>query len=120
MNVPLCNHTRKANAVDYDIGRRLTACRKSLGISRKTLAEKIGITAQQLHKYETGANRLPVSRLCDIARALNIQAHILLPCTEDSITVASSLGLIRDFQRIGPMHQQAIRQLVAIIAESPS
>ncbi len=119
MNAPICNHTRKTSAVDHSIGRRIADCRKALGLSRKTLAEKIGITAQQLHKYETGVNRLPVSRLCDIASALGIQAHVLLPQAEASVTAASSLGLMRDFQRIGPLHQNAIRHLITIIAESP-
>jgi transcriptional regulator with XRE-family HTH domain len=120
MNAPICNPTRKTGAIDHNIGQRIADCRKALGLSRKTLAEKIGSTTQQLHKYETGANRLPVSHLCDIARALNIQAHLLLPQAEGSATAASSLGLVRDFERIGPTHQQAIRQLVAIIAEGPA
>lgn len=58
--------------IDVKIGQRLWELRKSCGLTQKDLAEKLGISFQQLQKYENGSNRLSVSRAVEIANALNI------------------------------------------------
>ncbi len=55
-----------------EVGDRLRQCRKLKGLSQIALARLIGVSYQQLQKYEKGQNRLSLSRLVDIAKALNI------------------------------------------------
>lgn len=62
---------RSAGAVDREIGARVRARRLEIGMSQERLAEVLGITFQQVQKYEKGVNRIAASRLCDIAKALD-------------------------------------------------
>src|SRR3712207_4542560 len=66
------NTARKTTAVDHLVGARVRLRRQSLGMSQTELGEKIGVTFQQLQKYETGANRIGASRLVSIAGALGV------------------------------------------------
>ena len=63
---------RKATPVDEAIGRQIRKRRRMLGMSQHQLARAIGIASQQIQKYEIGANRLSVSRLVEIAAALDV------------------------------------------------
>ena len=56
--------------IDAHIGARVRSRRRALGFTQDLLAERIGVTAQQVHKYESGANRVAASKLYEIARAL--------------------------------------------------
>jgi transcriptional regulator with XRE-family HTH domain len=56
---------------DAALGRRIHARRRALRISQIALARAIGVSVQQVQKYENGSNRISFSRLVDIARALN-------------------------------------------------
>lgn len=58
---------RKADELDAQIGANIRKMRKARGISMKQLADNLGITYQQVQKYEVGSNRVPVSRLATIA-----------------------------------------------------
>ena len=64
-------HTEGPNALDIALGNRIRQRRKGLGVSQTTLAEAIGLTFQQVQKYERGFNRVSFSRLVDIAHALD-------------------------------------------------
>ena len=57
---------------DVHIGRRLREKRVALGMSQSALADKLGITFQQVQKYESGANRMGGSRLWDVANVLGV------------------------------------------------
>jgi transcriptional regulator with XRE-family HTH domain len=59
------------DALDLAMGQRLKARRRDLGLSQQALAEAVGITFQQLQKYERGVNRISFSRLAALARALD-------------------------------------------------
>ncbi len=58
--------------VDLHVGRRVRMRRTLLGMSQTTLGESIGLTFQQVQKYERGANRVGSSRLYDLARVLDV------------------------------------------------
>ncbi|MFH1158779.1 MAG: helix-turn-helix domain-containing protein [Pseudomonadota bacterium] len=58
------------NPVDIHVGARVKSRRLILGFSQDDLAKSIGLTFQQVQKYERGTNRISVSRLVDICRAL--------------------------------------------------
>jgi transcriptional regulator with XRE-family HTH domain len=60
------------NPIDVHVGSRIRLRRTLLGISQMALAEAIGLTFQQVQKYEKGANRVSSSRLVDMANALDV------------------------------------------------
>ncbi len=57
--------------LDVAIGHRIRERRRNVGFSQQRLAEAVGVTFQQIQKYEYGANRVSFSRLLEIAHALN-------------------------------------------------
>ena len=59
-----------ANPVDLHVGRRLKEARLEHGYSQERLAKEMGITFQQVQKYEKGLNRIGASRLWDLAQVL--------------------------------------------------
>jgi transcriptional regulator with XRE-family HTH domain len=59
-----------AHPVDLYVGTRLRIRRKVLGLSQTQLADALGITFQQIQKYERGANRISASKLYEAARLL--------------------------------------------------
>lgn len=64
--------TKKApDPIDVHVGGMVRNRRELLGISQEKLGETVGVTFQQIQKYESGANRMSASRLCKIAMALN-------------------------------------------------
>lgn len=60
------------NPVDLNVGRRLKERRKELNLSQKALAVQVGVTFQQLQKYESGINRVAASRLYELAEVLDV------------------------------------------------
>jgi len=63
---------RSANPVDEHVGSRLRLRRKVMGMSQEKLGESLGVTFQQVQKYERGTNRVGASRLWDLSRVLNV------------------------------------------------
>ena len=63
------------NPVDQHVGKRLRDRRTLLGITQQQLAEMLGITFQQVQKYEKGANRMGCSRLFDVCNILDVDAN---------------------------------------------
>ena len=64
--------TRSATAVDAYIGARIRERRHDLEMSQHALAKALGITFQQIHKYENGTNRVSAARLFEICKALKV------------------------------------------------
>ena len=64
----------KSNAtpIDVDIGSRMKMRRLMLGMSQGKLGDALGVTFQQVQKYENGLNRIGASKLPDVARALKV------------------------------------------------
>jgi transcriptional regulator with XRE-family HTH domain len=60
------------NPIDVHVGSRIRSRRTVLGLSQSTLAEAIGLTFQQVQKYERGTNRVSSSRLFDLGRILDV------------------------------------------------
>ncbi|MDB5440817.1 MAG: Cro/Cl family transcriptional regulator [Caulobacteraceae bacterium] len=59
------------NPVDLHVGARVRLRRRALGMSQEDLANDLGLTFQQIQKYERGANRISASKLYDIACSLS-------------------------------------------------
>ena len=63
---------RRANQTDVAVGQRIRAFRKEANLSQTKLANLIGVTFQQVQKYERGTNRVGTGRLTQIAQALDV------------------------------------------------
>ena len=64
--------TGRPNPIDVHVGGRVRLRRTLLGLSQEKLGDAIGLTFQQVQKYERGANRIGASRLFDLARVLDV------------------------------------------------
>jgi transcriptional regulator with XRE-family HTH domain len=69
--------TRSPDPVDRYVGSRVRMRRIMLGISQDTLANALGITFQQVQKYESGTNRIAAGRMLQISRALRVPVSFL-------------------------------------------
>lgn len=122
---------RSPNALDAAVGGRIAARRSALGLSQSALAQRLGISPQQVQKYEAGANRISASRLAGVASALGVPPGVLFPhrdtaaptetadedlsalrfmtATPEGRAVAAAFPLIRD---------RSLRQALARITEA--
>ncbi|MFC3070649.1 helix-turn-helix domain-containing protein [Phenylobacterium soli] len=75
--------------VDRHVGLHIRMRRKALGISQERLAEALGLTFQQVQKYERGANRVSASKLWEIARALKTNVAYFYEGLEDEANDAA-------------------------------
>ncbi len=76
------------NPIDVHVGARLRLRRTLLGLSQEKLGEAVGITFQQLQKYERGSNRISASRLYNLAQVLNVPVSFFfddMPPSEEDI-----------------------------------
>ncbi|MDA0241146.1 MAG: helix-turn-helix transcriptional regulator [Proteobacteria bacterium] len=69
---PSAGRTGIPNPVDVHVGSRVRLRRTLLGLSQEKLGEALGLTFQQVQKYERGANRIGASRLFDLSRVLDV------------------------------------------------
>ena len=76
MIVPLFSRrlvmTKKANPIDGQVGNRVRIRRMLIGMSQERLGDLLGLTFQQVQKYEKGVNRIGAGRLFEVARILNV------------------------------------------------
>jgi transcriptional regulator with XRE-family HTH domain len=64
--------TKKANPIDGQVGSRVRIRRMLIGMSQEKLGDLLGLTFQQVQKYEKGINRIGAGRLFEIARILDV------------------------------------------------
>jgi len=119
--------TSTPNPVDVRAGENVRKTRLRIGMSQEKLAEKIGLTFQQVQKYEKGANRMGVSRLAQIAGALDVEIPVLLDGIEGggraSVPPATQ-GLAERLESLKPSDRRIAddvidRLIVASMAETP-
>jgi transcriptional regulator with XRE-family HTH domain len=111
--------------VDSYVGARMRERRIMLGLTQQQMAELIGVTYQQAHKYEKGINRVAAGRLHSIAQALGVEIGYFfegLQIGGDFVSPASRrmlLDLARSFLNIpDPRHREAVATLARALAES--
>ena len=68
----MIENKKKPNPIDIHVGSRVRLRRTMLGMSQEKLGEALGITFQQIQKYEKGTNRVGASRLQNISTILNV------------------------------------------------
>src|SRR5688572_10552416 len=98
----------RATPADADVGKRIRARRRELGLSQAKLGDLIGVTFQQVQKYEQGTNRISASRLGRVADVLQVRVNDFFDeqsmisdsqidnLTSDEIRLVRALNTIRD------------------------
>lgn len=71
-------NTKVPLAIDIEVGKRIKMRRQLLAMSQAALATKLGVTFQQVQKYESAENRIGASRLQEIAEALQVPVSFFL------------------------------------------
>jgi transcriptional regulator with XRE-family HTH domain len=110
---------------DKLIGQNIRAARLARGVTQQGLAKRIGVTFQQVQKYETGTNGVRGSRLVQIASALNTGVAVLFEGTEtgcrpvhsglpDLIVNPYATRMLRAFSKI---NQSSAQQALAVLTE---
>jgi len=124
---------KRPDPADIHVGGRIRLRRKMLEISQERLAEELGLTFQQVQKYERGANRVSASKLYAIAKSLNVPVSFFFdglsdaddrPDAEASTSLSAllespdSLALATAYAKIrSTTHRRNILNLVRGIAE---
>lgn len=112
--------------IDVDVGRRIKLRRVAAAITQTDLAVHLGISFQQVQKYERGANRVSASILVRTAEFLGTTVADLVGETpgakeaEDRLTLLSVPGampLLEVYARIQPSLRSAVLQLVRVMAD---
>ncbi|MFP3943805.1 MAG: helix-turn-helix domain-containing protein [Alphaproteobacteria bacterium] len=121
---------RSAKRVDEYVGERIRQRRAMLGLTQEQLAETLGISYQQVQKYETGANRVSAGRLYEIAQTLETDVSHFFEGLEESPRRTemphggrnrATIDLVRNFQSIeDPEVRIAISNLVKSLTERHS
>src|SRR3954449_7580465 len=113
--------TQTPNPIDIRVGARLRLRRSMLGLSQAKLGEAIGLTFQQVQKYERGANRIGASRLHELSRVLDVPISFFFDDTDpvrapatggfaeppaqafesDSLRKQETIELVRAYSSIG-------------------
>lgn len=87
---------KATNQIDKEIGARVRLRRVQIGMSQEKLGEALGLTFQQIQKYEKGMNRISVSRLDQIAYALSTGIDYFLPNTASQGKSATFMPMDKD------------------------
>ena len=81
------------NPVDLYVGGRIRLRRRTRGVSQEKLAEDLGLTFQQVQKYERGANRVSASKLYEIAKSLRTSIAYFFEGLADPSTAHDAPGM---------------------------
>jgi transcriptional regulator with XRE-family HTH domain len=115
--------TSRTQDVDRYVGARIRERRIMLGLTQQQLADLIGVTYQQAHKYERGINRVSAGRLFEVAQVLSVSVSYFFDGLEQENDRAISprermcLELARNFAQIpNERHQEALSQLARVLA----
>jgi transcriptional regulator with XRE-family HTH domain len=118
---------RRISGTDKEVGRRMKLRRIDLGYSQEVVSEAVGVSFQQVQKYERGTNRISASRLQQIAKVLEVPLPFFFAESDGQsisgrkvfglLESAYSLRLVKAFGRIKERRiQRATVELVELIA----
>jgi transcriptional regulator with XRE-family HTH domain len=111
----------KPNPTDVHVGSRVRLRRTLLGMSQEKLGEAIGLTFQQVQKYERGANRVGASRLYDLSRVLDVPVAFFFEEMAPSSAEGGALSAHEPSERSGndPMVKRETLELVRAYYKIP-
>ena len=87
---------KRPSSIDIAVGRNVRIWRMAKGLSQAQLAHRLGVTFQQIQKYEVGANRIGTGRLVKLATVLGVPIAALFDGAEGADPSRSLLALIAD------------------------
>ena len=107
--------------IDAHVGGRIRALRRSRGLTQERLAERLGLTFQQVQKYETGTSRFSASRLFEIGVVLGVgvdgfYAGLTMPSAFASDAGSRNQRMQSLFDGLPPKHQQLIVALMQALS----
>jgi transcriptional regulator with XRE-family HTH domain len=120
---------RKPDPLDSVVGAKIRIFRTNRGLSQTALAEAIGVTFQQVQKYESGTNRVGAGRLSRIAVVLGVSIGQLFESSEDAdaaspfrlLAEPGALRLLKAFSRTSdPRVRRGITLLLESFADQKS
>jgi len=88
----MADNEKKPNPIDIHVGSRARLRRTMLGMSQEKLGNALGITFQQIQKYEKGANRIGASRLQQIANVLNVPVAFFFEDAPSGTQTVTGMG----------------------------
>lgn len=114
----------QARAVDSHVGQRIRDRRNELGMSQTEVANALGVTFQQVQKYERGTNRVGASRLFDLSKVLGVQVEFFFEGLENQPDVIEAdnvvqlmkpdtVELVEAYYKVGNPHVR--RQILSTI-----
>lgn len=132
---------KEPNPIDVHVGSRVRLRRLLVGMSQEKLGEQLGLTFQQVQKYEKGTNRIGASRLYEVSRILNVPVQYFYeemadndaipegdmafaegegaPFVMDFVSSAEGLQLNRSFSEIrDPAVRRSIVDMIKALAKS--
>ena len=117
--------TRKSGPLDVMVGTRIRMLRANRGMSQTMLAERMGVTFQQVQKYEQGANRVGASRLSQIASVLGVSVGELFessgagsPGLNSPVRLLAEPGALRVLKAYARTTSPRVRLCIAKLVES--
>ena len=117
---------KKPNPVDVHVGSKIREARILHGMSQTALAELLGITFQQLQKYESAANRVSCSRLYAISLILDVPVQVFFSGAGSTTDVPhieepsgrETLNLVSAYSRLSPALRKSISKTAKSLADS--
>ena len=94
--MPAKSRAKRPSTIDVTVGRNVRIWRMAKGLSQAQLANRLGVTFQQVQKYEIGANRIGTGRLVKAAAILGVPIAALFEGTSGEDPSRSLLALISD------------------------
>src|ERR1051325_2862367 len=121
---------RRAGAEDIEIGRKIRALRLERGMSQSALADAIGLTFQQVQKYEKGVNRVSAGKLQKIADVLDVAILFFFggmgsrakksPARKTPLDLVQTKGAIRLLRAYASIASRSTKYALVVLAESVS
>ena len=93
-------HKKSPGPIDRHIGNRVRTRRITIGMSQEKLGDALGLTFQQVQKYEKGTNRIGASRLLQIAHVLDVSIEFFFEGLPDARTGVSGDSAMAEFLMI--------------------
>jgi transcriptional regulator with XRE-family HTH domain len=128
LDEPLGLNSRAPTSADAGVGVRIKQLRRAAGRTQKQIANAIGVTGAQFHRYETGATRVAASRLLAIAAALGTRPEALIgiqkppsaPSTLDGAATDDLVELVEAYTAISdPRRRHALIAFARVVARGP-
>ena len=104
--------------VNRYVGREIRRRRHAQGLTLARMAMEVGLTGQQLHKYEAGKNRVTSGRLHNIAKVLGCRVADLFPPLEGGARETERAALLARVKGLAPEQQRAVCKLARELARA--